>query len=1132
MDKFAINEVKIQALAYDLAEGLLIFDRNGVVQYLNPEAEKLLGWNMSETLGKRTHKDLHDPSMIQDEDMCFFDRAQATQTVVRVEGKKIYRPDGSAFFALVVAYPFAENGAFDGCAVAFSDISESVQLQEQLEESLARIRQLKYTELRESILYGITQRVLTEQPLSDIFKYLCNELVQTLGYPVAYVAMKEDNGSSRIVAQCGLTSGEVTAFQMRWDETLQGKGGFGKAIRSDLPQIYNLKDNPYNEAWNWIYKKRSLKSVAIFPISSNSRVLGALILYSRNEEYFDSPMIERMQAFADQLDLALWTDEVRRKLRLQNTALTAVTHAIIIMDGTGKILWANPAFTNLTGYELKKVLGKTLRFLHSGCQDQAFYERMWETILTGQIWQGELINRRADGTHYSEEMTITPVKSEGREIANFIAVKQDISERMRNQSALRISEEQFRDMFETMNSAVVVFKLTDDGQDFICTDINRAAERVEKISREEAIGSLVSRIFPLVKELGIFKLMHQVFRTGERAEFPALYYDNQRTSGWSEGVIYKVATGNVVVLYDDVSQRILHEKTLWQEKERAQVTLASIADAVLTTDVQGKVTYLNPVAEMMTGWTNDEAQGLTVESVFDIFHESTAQPIAQPVWRCLQESRVVELSNHAVLRHRAGRQLFYIDDSAAPIRDRDGQVIGAVLVFHDVTEKRELLRRLSHQAHHDTLTDLPNRQLLKERIMQAILQARRQQGQVAVFFVDLDGFKLVNDTLGHAAGDSLLCQVGERFKVALRQEDTVARQGGDEFLILLPKLPSEQHAARVAQKLLDVLAPPFTLFKQVVYLTASIGIALYPVDGEDSETLIQHADMAMYQVKAEGRNHYNFYTRTLNERMAKQLAFQNEMRQALERKEFILYYQPQYCLGNGQLCGMEALLRWNHPERGFLPPGKFISIAEDSGLILPLGEWVLRTACTQNKLWQDLGYPPVRISVNLSARQFRQKDLVQQIERILQETNLDPQWLELEITESLSMENVKVSVDLLKKLKDMGIHLTIDDFGTGFSSLSYLSRFSLNTLKIDRSFISEINESLNRQAIVLTIIQLAQNLGLKVIAEGVETKSQLDFLRTKGCDKVQGFLLAKPAPEEEIPVFFSKNCRVISDILL
>jgi len=960
-----------------------------------------------------------------------------------------------------------------------------------------------------SALAGITQRILTQLPLLDIYQYLCKELVQTMNYPVAYVALKEDDGSARIVAQCGLTEEEIKLFEMGLED-------------SWLPQTYNLRESSLAQSWHSISKKRSLRSIAIFPISSSDRSFRILTLYSLREDYFDATRVKRLQSLVDQLKLANWVDEGHRKLCLQNAALASDDHAIVIMDGKGKIVWVNPAFTQMTGYHPKTVLGNTLRLLCSGYQDQAIYKQLWETILSGLVWRGELINRRADGTLYTEEMTITPVKTEGQEITHFVVVKQDVTERMANLKALRDSEEQFRDLVQTMNSAVVVFKISDDGQDFICTDINRAAEKVENISRRQAIGSSVKRVFPLIKELGLMELCFQVFQTGERARFPAVFFKNHRATGWSEGVIYKLSTGNIVFLYDEVSQRVLSENELWQEKERAQVTLASIGDAVLTTDVAGNLTYLNPVAEAITGWKDEEARGLKIENVFDIFHERTGQPMSQPVRQCLIEDRVVELSNHAVLRHRDGERLFHIDDSAAPIRDRDGQVIGAVLVFHDVSEKRELLRRLSHQAHHDVLTDLPNRQLFKERVQQAILQAPRQKERFAVFFIDLDGFKLVNDTLGHAAGDSLLCQVGERFKATLRQEDTVARQGGDEFLILLSKLPSEQQAAHVAQKLLDVLNPPFQVLNQDVYLTASIGIALYPVDGEDSEILIQRADMAMYQVKVEGRNNYYFYTGALNERLAERLALQNELRRALERKEFILYYQPQYRLSDGKFCGIEALVRWQHPEHGFLTPDKFIPIAEESGFILPLGEWVLRSACAQNKLWQDLGFPPVRVAVNLSARQFWQKNLVEKISQILKETGLEPEWLALEITESLSMENVVASVEILQKLKNMGIHLSIDDFGTGFSSLSYLNRFTLDTLKIDRSFISRLDHGLDSQAIVRTIIQLANNLGLNVIAEGVETQAQLMFLEAMGCDQVQGFFFAKPTPVQEMASFFSQ----------
>jgi diguanylate cyclase (GGDEF)-like protein/PAS domain S-box-containing protein len=1249
MDVFLTNEFQFQTLTNALAEGLLLFDRDEVLRYLNAEADHLLGWNAAKDIGVRTFKDLLSSFRLPKEEMGFGERAFSTLAAAEAKEMQILRSDGTVFSALAIASPLRKNDAVLGLAITLRDISESVHLRQELQNSLANIQlqkefyetifgavrdgvllqnekgiiinanpaaeafletefnhlklehyannpaewfyedgqpliwkdqalraiqqasnqeekiqvlhrfrpkprwlsirslviphdnesslrvittlsditQIQYTECRERIFYGITRRVLEEQPLIDILQFPCDQLVNTLGYPLAVIGIKEDDGTVNLMAQAGLPQGLSSQIKILWEDTPEGQYGFGKAMRTGETQIHHVWREPNYKSWWPIYQELSITSEAAVPLITQGKILGVMILYARSEDYFDANTVNLAQSFAEQVALALWTSENQRQLRLHNTALVAAANAIAITNRAGEILWANPAVAGLTGYPLKMIMGKPMSYFSSGSQDKDFYRNLWRTVLNGKIWRGELVNRRADGSCYNEEMTITPVRDEKGVITHFIAVKQDISARLAIQSVLQQQEEQYRDMFETMNSAVVVFKLSDDGANFICTSLNRAAELIENLPRQQAIGSLITQVFPMVKELGVLDLVLEVYRTGEKRNFPAVYYKNQRAIGWSEGVIYKLATGEIVFLYDDVTQRILYEKELWHEKERAQVTLASIGDAVITTDVYGNITYLNPAAEMMTGWANHEAVGLEIEQVFNIFYENTGLTSVQPVRQCLREHKVIALTNHTILKHREGGKIFHIEDSVAPIRDREEKVIGAVLVFHDVSEKRALLNRLSHQANHDALTDLPNRLLFKDRLHQAILQASRRQEQVAVVYIDMDDFKLVNDTFGHAIADSVLCQIAKRLMNALRNDDTVARQGGDEFLILLPELSSEQQAAQIARKLIKILNAPFKIDDQETYITASLGIAMYPVDGEDPEVLIQHADMAMYQVKAEGRNHYHFYTEALNERQLERLTLQNEMRRALKSQEFVLHFQPQYGLKSGRICGLEALVRWEHPDRGVLLPGKFISIAEESGLILPLGEWVLRTACAQNKYWQDLGYPPVKIAVNLSARQFRQKNLVSRIAQILQETGLEPQWLELEITESLSMENVALSAEILQKLKTMGICLSIDDFGTGFSSLSYLSSFSLDTLKIDRSFISSLNGHLDRQAIVLTIIQLAKNLGLKVIAEGVETLDQMEFLRAKGCDEVQGFLLAKPVPAREVERYFTQYAKDI-----
>lgn len=577
----------------------------------------------------------------------------------------------------------------------------------------------------------------------------------------------------------------------------------------------------------------------------------------------------------------------------------------------------------------------------------------------------------------------------------------------------------------------------------------------------------------------------------------------------------------IISITRDITERKNAEATVWLEKERAQVTLASIGDAVITTDVFGNVEYLNPIAEALTGWTNAEAAGLPLEKVFRIVNEETSQPVESPIVRCLKEGRIVGLANHTVLINRKGHTIA-IEDSAAPIRDRNKTVIGGVLVFHDVSDKRRLMKELAHQVHHDALTGLPNRLLFNEHLNQALAQARRKRGKLAVMFLDLDRFKLINDTMGHSLGDQLLNVVAERIRETLREGDTLARQGGDEFLILLPEIFHEQEAVSVSERILGVFAQPLMLDGNEIYMSTSIGISLYPTDGGDLETLLKQADTAMYYAKEQGRNNYQFFTAGLNIKVNDRLSIENSLRKGLERGEFVLHYQPQVDLESGLIVGLEALIRWNAADRGIVSPVEFIPIAEETGLIVPIGEWVLRTACAQNMAWQEQGYPLLRMAVNISARQFREPNFIKLVAGILQEIGMDPQWLELEITESIAMENGEASVAMLSSFKELGIRISIDDFGTGFSSLNYLRRMPIDTLKIDQSFIRDISTGENGEEVVTAIIQLAKNLRLKVIAEGVETNTQWSFLKNKQCNEMQGFLYSKAVTSEEMEKLFSK----------
>lgn len=433
----------------------------------------------------------------------------------------------------------------------------------------------------------------------------------------------------------------------------------------------------------------------------------------------------------------------------------------------------------------------------------------------------------------------------------------------------------------------------------------------------------------------------------------------------------------------------------------------------------------------------------------------------------------------------------------------------------EISERKKAQEQLSYSSYHDSLTDLPNRTLFMDRLTQGLIRLAFHKRSAAVLFIDLDHFKRVNDTLGHNIGDILLKAVSERLKSCMREGDTVARLGGDEFAIMLADLARPEDVPAITQKITETLSQPFQIKQHKLFITTSIGISLYPSDCNDPEALLKAAGMAMYRAKEQGRNNYQFYHPTMNTVAAERLSIETDLRQALECEGFLLHYQPQLDLATGRVIGVEALVRWRRPSMGLVSPAKFIPVAEETGLILPIGEWVLRTACRQTKAWQDAGFRNLRVSVNLSARQFNQKNLIQTIDKILKETQLDPRSLELELTESI-LQNAEEIIETLREINARGVEISVDDFGTGYSSLSYLKRFPIQTLKVDQSFVQNIATGTDETVIVISIINLAHNLRLKSIAEGVETAKQLQFLRWLNCDRMQGYLFSRPLPADEI----------------
>ena len=450
------------------------------------------------------------------------------------------------------------------------------------------------------------------------------------------------------------------------------------------------------------------------------------------------------------------------------------------------------------------------------------------------------------------------------------------------------------------------------------------------------------------------------------------------------------------------------------------------------------------------------------------------------------------------------------DDHIAKLQQANEQLVIATIEVQSAKDQ------LDHLVHHDPLTNLPNRALLQDRLGQAIELARRQGRRIAVMFMDLDQFKHVNDSLGHAVGDQLLQSVARRVVGCVRHSDTVSRQGGDEFILLLPYIEHAEDAALSAQKVLTALAAPHHVDGHHLHIGASIGISIFPDDGQDAETLIKGADTAMYDAKNSGRSNYKFFEPRMNVRAVERQSLEAGLRLALERQEFVLHYQPKINLHSGTIVGVEALIRWQHPQRGLLPPAQFVPIAEDSGLILPIGRWVLREACRQARAWQDAGLPPTAVAINSSVPEFQAKDFLENIRATLEATRLEPRYLEIELTESILMHDAEATESVLHALADLGIKLAVDDFGTGYSSLSYLRRFPLDTLKIDQSFVSRMTDNPDDAAIVSAVISMAKALRLNVIAEGVETPEQLAFLLAQHCDEGQGYYFGRPVAAEAL----------------
>ncbi|MBW8306544.1 MAG: EAL domain-containing protein [Thiobacillus sp.] len=806
------------------------------------------------------------------------------------------------------------------------------------------------------------------------------------------------------------------------------------------------------------------------------------------------------------------TAEIRMARRRLQAILDAIPDLVWLKDGDGRFLNCNPMFERLYGASEAAIVGKTDYDFVERAQADVFREHDRKAMVAGKpSLNEEWLTFADDGSRRLFETIKTPMLGEDGKAIGVLGIARDISKRAEAERALLQSRQQTH---QYLNIAGVMLVAVD------------AENRVQLINRKgcEMLGAaeadilgkdwiehfLPERIRKHVRE-NLIQMMKGNIAPVEYMENALLTRSGEeREVAWHNAVLRDESgriTG-VLASGEDITER---------KRAEAQLSLAAkvfeqSGEGIMITDAEHTIVMINQAFTAITGYSEAEALGQRPSMLASGRHD---QAFYRAMWEAISEQGRWQ---GEVWNRRQDGSLYPELLSIIRVLDAQGAVTHYIGISSDITQHKTAQARIQRLAHFDPLTGLPNRVLLSDRISHELSAAQRHHTQVVVMFVDLDHFKNVNDTLGHRIGDALLIAVATRLKSAVRDVDTVSRQGGDEFVLILPDTDADG-AAHVAGKLLEAIARPYQIEDFELTVTLSIGIALYPGDGDDFEALSQCADAAMYRAKHDGRNTYRFFTTEMQARSAHNLHMENALRRALERKQLQLHYQPQVSLDDGRIVGVEALLRWQHPELGMVPPADFIPLAEESGQILQIGEWVLRSAVRQMKVWMDAGLAPMVMAVNLSAIQFRHPHLPERVTQILDEEKLAPQYLELELTEGVAMGDAPAAIAVMDRLHACGVRMSIDDFGTGYSSLSYLKRFKVYKLKIDQSFVRDIGEDPEDRAIVVAIISLAKGLGLQTIAEGVETEAQLAFLREHGCDEVQGYYFSKPKPADAFEAF-------------
>ncbi len=811
------------------------------------------------------------------------------------------------------------------------------------------------------------------------------------------------------------------------------------------------------------------------------------------------------------IQLADETERVRTSERLARfrAALDATEDAIFLVDRERmQFVDVNETASKQMGYTRAELLRMAPHEIKPNLTE-AELTRQFDQILADPNRAGriETLHQRRDGSVFPVEVALRGFHSEGRPM--LVAVARDISQRKQAVSELKESEERFRATFQ--QAAVGIAHVAPDGR---WLRVNERLSTIVGYSREELLGIDFQSLTHPDDQARNAELMGQVL-----AGALDNYTLDMRYLKKDDGAVCVNVTVSLVRTHAGlpkyfiaVIQDISASKQAEESLHLARRALEASGNGIVITDCRqpdNPIVYVNPAFERITGYSAAEVMGRNCRFLHGEEHNQQGTRTLSRAVRDTLEARVV------VRNYRKDGTPFWNELLIAPVRGEDGAITHFVGVQNDISEQKRAEKNLLHMATHDALTGLPNRSLLQDRIGQAIGHAQRTQRGVALLFIDIDRFKNINDSLGHTTGDLLISNLAQRLRGAVRMVDTVARVGGDEFVVVLTDIARESDVTQVIPNLLEAITRPMAVVGHELSVTASIGVSLYPRDGDDAISLLKNADTAMYRAKDGGRNDYRFYAQEMNADAVDRLRLENDLRKAITGDELVVHYQPQVNAACGSIIAAEALLRWRHPVHGLIPPNEFIPLAEETGLIVAIGEWVLRHVCAQLRGWREAGLSELKVAVNLSPRQFRQPNIVEMIDRAVHDYDLPSECIELEITEGSLMHNPEEAALLLGELSKRGFRLAVDDFGTGYSSLAYLKRFPLHALKIDRSFVCDVESNRDSAAIATAVIALAHSLGLKVVAEGVEQQVQMDFLRALNCDMAQGYLYGRPLPAEE-----------------